>query len=79
MFFVYSIIARDEGRGQASMELLQKEGLSPKFHQLDITDNNSVATIKDFLVKTYGGLDILVNNAGIAYKVSVNPLPLGIF
>ena len=65
------MIARDEGRGQASVELLQKEGLSPKFHQLDITDKSSVEALKDFLVNTYGGLDILVNNAAIAYKVSL--------
>ena len=41
------------------------------FHQLDITDPNSIANLKKFIQEKYGGLDILVNNAGIAYKVSI--------
>jgi len=51
------------------MATLQKEGLHPKFHQLDIDDQESIQVLRQFLVDTYGGLDILVNNAGIAYKV----------
>lgn len=52
------------------MAKLETEGLSPKFHQLDISDPRSVEELKEFLVKQYGGLDVLVNNAGIAYSVS---------
>ena len=40
-----------------------------KYHQLDITDDQSVHKLKDHLQHEYGGLDVLVNNAGIAFKV----------
>jgi len=62
------LTARDEGRGKAAVTELQKEGLNPRFHQLDICDSGSIACLRDFLKETYGGLDVLVNNAGIAYK-----------
>ncbi|KAK7491169.1 hypothetical protein BaRGS_00017606 [Batillaria attramentaria] len=64
------LTARDEGRGANAVEELNKEGLKPKFHQLDIDDPSSIDRLRDFLQKTYGGLDVLVNNAGIAYKVA---------
>ena len=63
------LLARDEVRGQEAVATLQKEGLHPKFHQLDIDDPESIKRLCQFLVDTYGGLDVLVNNAGIAYKV----------
>jgi len=61
--------ARDQTRGQDAITALEKEGLHPKFHQLDIDDQESIDRFCQFLVDNYGGLDILVNNAGIAYKV----------
>lgn len=70
------ITARDESRGNKAVQELTKEGLSPKFHQLDIDDPPSIDRLRDFLQQTYGGLDILVNNAGIAYKMdSTAPFP----
>jgi len=48
---------------------LQKEGLQPKFHQLDVSDDESITTFRDYIKTTYGGLDILINNAAIAFKV----------
>jgi len=45
---------------------LNKLGLKPKFHQLDIDDESSVLILRDFLKTKYGGLDVLVNNAAIA-------------
>ncbi|XP_025088757.1 carbonyl reductase [NADPH] 1-like [Pomacea canaliculata] len=70
------LTARDENRGQDAVKQLNNEGLSPKFHQLDIDDNSSIERLRDFLQDTYGGLDVLVNNAGIAFKVdSTAPFP----
>lgn len=62
------LTARDQTRGQDAAAVLEKEGLHPKFHQLDIDDQESINRLRQFLVDTYGGLDVLVNNAGIAYK-----------
>ncbi len=61
--------ARDHRRGEAAVAALQQEGLHPKFHQLDITDTDSIRKLADYLKDNYGGLDVLVNNAAIAYKV----------
>ena len=74
LYFIWSLSARDEGRGQAAVEELKKEGLSPKFHQLDITDHASIVKLAGFLKEKYGGIDILVNNAGIAYKVGLQKI-----
>ena len=72
---VVYLTARDEGRGLAAVELLRKEGLSPKFHLLDVTDKRSIDKYRDHLVETYGGIDILVNNAGIGSRcVSITSL-----
>ena len=64
------LTARDEERGKTAVEELKKENLNPRFHQLDINDQESITRLRDHLVKEHGGLDILVNNAGIAFKVS---------
>jgi len=63
------MLARDESRGQDAVAAFAKEGLHPKYHQLDIDDEESIKRLRQFLVDNYGGLDLLVNNAGIAYKV----------
>ncbi|XP_071071052.1 carbonyl reductase [NADPH] 1 isoform X2 [Dasypus novemcinctus] len=62
------LTARDAARGRAAVQQLQAEGLSPRFHQLDIDDPQSIRVLRDFLRREYGGLDVLVNNAGIAFK-----------
>ena len=58
------LTARDKGRGQAAVALLNAEGLSPKFHQLDICSLESVDALKKLILEKYGGIDVLVNNAG---------------
>lgn len=62
------LTSRDVGRGKKAVADLEKEGLSPKYHQLDVTDPKSIETFRDYIKKTYGGIDILVNNAAIAFK-----------
>ncbi|ELU15972.1 hypothetical protein CAPTEDRAFT_152583 [Capitella teleta] len=59
------LAARDGSRGLAAVSSLEKEGLHPKFHQLDITNQESIDQLKVFIAETYGGLDVLVNNAGM--------------
>merc|ERR1711910_97869 len=55
-------------RGQAAVESLNKEGLTPKFHILDIGNEETIVKLRDFMKEKYGGIDVLVNNAGIAFK-----------
>eukprot|EP00057_Strongylocentrotus_purpuratus_P034913 XP_797022.3 PREDICTED: carbonyl reductase [NADPH] 1 [Strongylocentrotus purpuratus] len=62
---VVYLTARNEGRGRAAVELLQKEGLYPKFHLLNITDQLTIDEIRAYLEKTHGGIDVLINNAGV--------------
>ncbi|XP_026333372.1 carbonyl reductase [NADPH] 1-like [Hyposmocoma kahamanoa] len=62
------LTARDVTRGKEAVEKLRKEGLNPLFHQLDVTDRNSVKVFANHLKEKHGGLDILINNAGILVK-----------
>ncbi|KAH9513989.1 NADH-cytochrome b5 reductase [Bulinus truncatus] len=64
------LTARNVDLGKNAVEELEKEGLHPRFHQLDLNDHSSVTKLRDFLKANYGGLDVLVNNAGIAYSVN---------
>lgn len=63
------LTARDVTRGQNAVKKLEKQGLRPKFHQLDVTDEDSIRAFCNYLSRKYRGVDILVNNAGIAFKV----------
>ena len=61
--------ARDVTRGLNAVSELEKQGLKPKFHQLDVSDDESIARFRDYLKNTYDGLDVLVNNAAILLEV----------
>ncbi|KAL2536486.1 (+)-neomenthol dehydrogenase [Forsythia ovata] len=61
------LTARDEKRGSEALQILKGFGHSQNvvFHQLDVMDPISIASLVDFIENTYGKLDILMNNAGI--------------
>ncbi|KAF3441308.1 hypothetical protein FNV43_RR15221 [Rhamnella rubrinervis] len=61
------LTARDEKRGHEAVEKLKEFGATDQviFHQLDVADSASVASLADFIKTQFGKLDILVNNAGI--------------
>lgn len=61
------LTARNRENGQEAVGHLNKMGLTPKFHLLDITSDKSIDELKNYMLSNYGGLDVLVNNAGIAY------------
>ncbi|NP_001347090.1 Salutaridine reductase [Zea mays] len=68
------LTARDEKRGAAAVEELADAGLSGVvFHQLEVTDAQSIARLAGFLKAWFGKLDILVNNAAIG---GVQSLPV---
>ena len=59
------LTARKEAEGQAAAEGLQQESLDVTYHYLDVTNEDSVQQLADFIRNRYGRLDALVNNAGI--------------
>lgn len=63
------LTSRDESRGRKAVEELEKLGLHPAYHQLDIDDAESVLKFRDFLMETHGGLDVLINNAAIIFPM----------
>jgi NAD(P)-dependent dehydrogenase (short-subunit alcohol dehydrogenase family) len=67
------IPARDEELGLKAIKQLHQSNPDArnkvKFHQLDITNVESIRRLADYIRHTHGGLDILINNAGIAFKV----------
>ena len=64
------LTARNEQLGREAVQRLEEEKCNPKFHQLDITSDDSVERLRAYLEKNYGGLDVLVNNAAVAYKAA---------
>ncbi len=60
------VTARSERAAKDAVARLQSAGLANcRPHQLDISDAQSIAALKDFLRSEHGGLDVLVNNAGV--------------
>ncbi|XP_016649854.1 PREDICTED: (+)-neomenthol dehydrogenase-like isoform X1 [Prunus mume] len=66
--FTVVLTARDEKRGLEAAEKLKESGLSGQvvFHQLDVANPATVASLAEFIKTQFGKLDILVNNAGIS-------------
>ena len=57
------LTARDKKRGLEAVAKLHESGLSNVvFHQLDVMDAHSIASLAKFIVTHYGKLDILVRN-----------------
>ncbi|XP_026754373.2 carbonyl reductase [NADPH] 1-like [Galleria mellonella] len=65
---VVYLTCRDVAKGKAAIAKLNKLGLHPEYHQLDIGDRDSVIRFRDHIKDTRGGIDILINNAGVAPK-----------
>ncbi|CAB3248030.1 unnamed protein product [Arctia plantaginis] len=63
---VVYLTSRDDGRGKAAVAKLNELGLKPEYHQLDVTDKESIVRFRDHIKEKYGGIDILVNNAAVA-------------
>lgn len=61
------LTSRDAERGQQAVETLRGEGLEPRYHHLDISVEETIVKLRDFMLEKYGGIDVLVNNVGIAF------------
>jgi carbonyl reductase 1/polyribonucleotide 5'-hydroxyl-kinase len=62
------LTARDETRATGALEQLKKEGYTPSFAALDITDSKSIETFKQTIKSQSGHINVLINNAGFAYE-----------
>ena len=58
------LTARDEKRGIEATDKLKGEGLSDLvlFHQLNVADKSSIASLAEFIKAKFGKLDILVRS-----------------
>jgi (+)-neomenthol dehydrogenase len=61
------LTARDDKRGKDAVESIRRESNLSNivFHQLDVQDDTSVASLAQYIENSYGKLDILVNNAAV--------------
>lgn len=60
------LTARDPDKGQAALRLLEAEGLSAHFHQLDLTDDQSIEAMVNHVRAQHGGVDLLIQNGAYA-------------
>lgn len=60
------LTARDATRGLAAVRNLEAEGLAPRFHQLDLVDDKSVAAMAEHVRVQDGGVDLLILNGAYA-------------
>lgn len=61
------LTSRDERRGTKACDELKKLGLNPSFHQLDVSDKESVNNFVKQIREQNEEVEILINNAGILF------------
>ena len=59
------LTSRDAEKGRKARKKIEKEELDVSHHQLEVTDQASVAAIARYIESEYGRVDVLVNNAGV--------------
>lgn len=57
------LTARNGARGEDAIRRLRDRGISPIFHLLDVTDDESVAALAETIRARHGGVDIVISNA----------------
>lgn len=59
------VTGRDQARGEKIMETFAKEGADISFLSCDVSNEQDVKHVMEYLSQKYGRLDILFNNAGV--------------
>jgi len=67
------LTACDKWRGEAAVQQLQAEGLSPHFALLDITSGENVLALALALQERHGGVDIVISNAAARITTELPP------
>jgi carbonyl reductase 1 len=62
------IACRNRDLGEMAAKELQAKGCDVVFHQLDLTDQESIRNTCDFISSEFGHLDVLVNNAAVCFN-----------
>lgn len=60
---VVYLTARNQERGTAAQQLLEREGFSSRFERLDVTDDAGVSAFAAAIRERHGGVDIVISNA----------------
>jgi NAD(P)-dependent dehydrogenase (short-subunit alcohol dehydrogenase family) len=67
------LTARDKARGEEAARALEQKGLSPVFHLLDVTRDESVAALSERIKAEHGGVDIVISNAAARISRDIPP------
>ena len=59
------LTSREDANGLTAVESLQNSSREILHHQLDVTSQESILRLRDFVVGRFGAADILINNAAI--------------
>jgi len=59
------LTSRHKAEGKAACQKLEAEGLGVRFHQLEVSDHESIHRLWDLIRDEYGRLDMVVNNARV--------------
>ena len=67
--------ARDNGRSDAAVAALKKEGIDARPVEIDVSNEASVMAAAKKISEDFGRVDILVNNAGIMTEMAAGTRP----
>jgi NAD(P)-dependent dehydrogenase (short-subunit alcohol dehydrogenase family) len=62
------LTARSERAGLDAVEKLAAERLNATFQLLDVTKEQDLETLRNFLAGSHGHIDVLINNAGVLHS-----------
>jgi NAD(P)-dependent dehydrogenase (short-subunit alcohol dehydrogenase family) len=59
------LTSRAESKGLAAVEGLNRQGYGVTYHQLDVTDRDSIHHLRDDIARDFGAVHGLINNAAV--------------